>query len=537
MQFINHSTRELWLGLYNPADRAHALTLFPFGRRERIPPGGRMALPAGLPQRVQVVAWASSFLGAPLRGGRILPSSGDMSYAEDDDGRHLYSGATLPTVQQKIEHVLVLMMENRSFDHLLGWLYEAEGNRPPRNLPPRDLPTYDGLAPQTYWNNPDAMRHDDVQGRVYAGKVPAGEHTWPDPNPPEICPRFVEGMFGTEAPPAGASPRMTGFIQAYAKLDGGVARPDRIMGCYTPDHVPRLSALARQYAVCERWFGSIPCMTYPNRSFLHAGTPFGRLNNNDGKYSEGSFPADPIPNVFAFAGQRTIFDELDALEVPYGLYTSSESKLTLLGLQFFTVPQKLARPFKHFRELAGTLNDAGANPLPLYTFIEPEYVVGANDQHPPADVRIGDAFIGSVYDVVRSSPVWRKSVLIVIYDEHGGCYDHVPPPRASRPDRTPQQFPVGDLDPLQIYGPRIPAVVVSPHIEPGTVFRGVGAPHDHTSVLSTLREMLFPFGGATPFFASNLRIANAPTVWMLFDDGAASASAASCTAATDLLLG
>ena len=449
---------------------------------------------------------------------------------------HIYAGDKPATTQQKIEHLFVLMMENRSFDHFLGWLYEQEGNRPPRNIPPRAFPTYDGLTAQTYWNNATAARHDDAQGRTYAGKVPVGESTWPNPNPPEICPRFVEGMFGTEAPKTGLLPRMTGFIQAYAKVDGGAARPERIMACYTPDRVPRLADLAKRYAVCDRWFCSIPCMTYSNRSFLHAGTSFGRLNNSNDKYSEGSFPADPVPNVFAFAGQHTIFDEFDALEVPYGIYTSSEAKLTLLGLQFFTVPQKLARPFKHFRELAQALRDDSARPLPEYTFVETEYVIGANDQHPPLDVRAGDGFTGNVCDVIRNSPVWRKSALIVIYDEHGGCYDHVSPPAALRPDGTPQQFPVGDLDPLLIYGPRVPAIVVSPHIEPGTIFRSDGLPHDHTSVLSTLREMLFPFGGATPFFTANPRIANAPTIWMLFDKSNYDSPATYCETAIDLLL-
>lgn len=518
MDFINHSGRELWLGLYDAGERAYTFTLFTLGGRQRILPGGRTAISLRLPERVQIVVWSAGFLGTALRAGRVLSSSHAVSFAEDADGLHIYAGERPPTTQQKIEHVFVLMMENRSFDHLLGWLYEGEGNRPPINIPAGDVPSYDGLTAQMYWNNPNAARHDDAQGRIYAGKVPVGEFTWPNPNPPEICPRFVEGMFGTESPAAGAVPEMTGFIQAYAKVDGGAALPQSIMACYTPAHIPRLSGLAKQYAVCDRWFASIPCMTYPNRSFLHAGTSFGRLNNNNDKYSEGSFPADPVPNVFAFAGQRTVFDEYDDLKVPYDLYTSSEAKLTLLGLQFFTVPQKLARPFKHFREMAQSLRDDGPRPLPQYIFIEPEYAVGANDQHPPLDVRIGDGFIGNVFDVIRNSPLWRKSALIVIFDEHGGCYDHVSPPTALRPDATPQQFPVGDLDPLRVFGPRVPAVVVSPLIKPGTVFRSTGMPHDHTSILSTLREMLFPFGNATPFFASNPRIANAPTIWMLFED-------------------
>ena len=536
MNFVNHSGSELWLGLYTGSDHLYGFSLFPFGRREHVAAGGSINLPAGLPERVQAVVWNAPAFGSPLRRARCLSSSYAISYAEDADGKHLYQGGSPPTNKDKVEHLFVLMMENRSFDHLFGWLYEAENNTPPRNIPRRTSPTFDGLTTGAFWNNADASKHDSSNGRVLVGKVGANVFTLPNPNPPEICPRFVENLFGTESPIEGSAPNNSGFIQAYAKVPDAFPVRSEIMQCYTPTHVPRLSALAREYAVCDRWFSSIPCMTYPNRSFLHAGTCFGRLNNNNDKYSEGTFPADPVPNVFAFAGKRTVFDELDSLQIPYGLYTSSQARFTLLGLQFFTIPQKVARPFKGVDELARDLAGAGTAQLPLYTFIEPEYWVGANDQHPPADVRVGDAFIGKVYDVIRSSPNWRKSVLVVLYDEHGGTYDHVPPPTAARPDGSPLQFQVGGLDPMQIYGPRVPAVVVSPLIEPGTVFRSFEPPHDHSSILSSLKEMMYPFGGATPFFAGNPRVARAPTVWTALDPEASSEGLDFSPAILDLLL-
>lgn len=513
MGFTNHSGRDIWLGVYCAADRFYALTMLPQGLRLLVKSGHRIDLPPGLPERLQFVPWPVVHGGVALRRARVLSTSLELAYAEDSDGLHLYQSKLLPNSKDKTEHIFVLMMENRSFDHLLGWLYDDDADPPPRNIPPRAKPTYDGLKRMAYWNHPDPSRALDPNGRVFADKVPAGTFDAPNPSPPQVCPRVVESMFGTETPVHGVTPPMSGFIKVYSQGAGGVRDPAQIMLGYTPAHVPIISSLAKQYAVCDRWFSSIPCMTHPNRGFLHAGSCFGRLNNNNGKYDEGLFPGI-VPNVIPYAGKRTIFDELDALSLPFGLYTDSLARVTLLGGQFFDVLMKPKRPFSGLDELPVHLADATLRPLPAYTFIEPEYLIGANDGHPPADIRISDKFIGRVFDIIKSSQVWNKSMLVVTYDEHGGCFDHAVPPYAARPDASTLQFNVGTLDPMQIYGPRVPAVVVSPFIKPGTVFRSPGTPHDHTSILSTLRDFMYPMGGAPSFFLGNPRIVSAPTLWM-----------------------
>ena len=519
MKFFNHSTRAVWLGIYDSGDTLYTLTALPLGARVLVKAETNMTRDEPFAMRMQVAVWESGALGSVIAQPRTVYANRDVSFAEDSDGAHIYNGSELPTVIDKIQHVFVLAMENRSFDHLLGWLYAKENNRPPVNVPPQYEPTYEGLSDLTYWNTPVASDHDGLIGRVYASRAGPSVFTKPDPNPPEICPRFIEGMFGSESPAASALPQMTGFIQAYAKRSGGNPDPNGIMECYTSDHVPRLSSIARAFAVCDGWFASLPCMTYPNRSFLHAGTSFGRLNNNNDKYSEGDWP-DVVPNVFAFAGKETVFDEFDKLEIPFALYTDSQAKVTLLGAQFFTAPQKVARPFRRVSDLKDDLSRTDVHQRPWYTFIEPEYLVGANDQHPPLDVRIGDAFIGRVFDIISGSPIWKKSMFVLLYDEAGGCFDHVAPPGAVPPDSSPAQFQVGDIDVFNFYGPRVPAVVASPHLAPGTVFRSFGTPYDHTSVLSTLRDMLFPYDNATAFFTRNARIAIAPTLWDLFSQDA-----------------
>ena len=536
MRFFNHSRRTIWLGMYDAHDTLYTFTALPLGGRVSVRAGATWTTDAAMRERMQVAIWEQRFLGAVIAQPRLVYTTRDISFAEDSDGAHVYNGSELPSSLDKIQHVFVLMMENRSLDHALGWLYDDDqGNRPARNIPAQYVESYDGLTDGTFWNTPLAADHGGQAGRVYASRVAAGVFTKPDPNPPMICPRFVEQMFGTETPVRTATPDMSGFIQAYSKAAGGNPDPNGIMECYTPEHLPRLSQIARQFAVCDRWFGSVPCMTYPNRAFLHAGTSFGRLNNNNDKYSEGTFP-DFVPNVFDFAGRPTIFDECENAKIPFALYTASAAKLTLLGAQFFTIPQKIARPFRRVSDLAADLGRTDVHQRPWYTFVEPEYVIGANDQHPPLDVRPGDRFIGQVFDTIQASPVWRKSVLVVLYDEHGGCFDHVAPPRAVPPDDSPAQFKVGDINLFEIYGPRIPAVVASPHISSGTVFRSAETPYDHTSILSSLRDMIFPFGGATPFFINNARISAAPTIWNLFTSDADTCAAA-CQVACTYLLG
>src|SRR5665213_2567227 len=204
------------------------------------------------------------------------------------------------TIQDKIDHIIVVMLENRSLDNLLGWLYADTGNVPAHNVPKQNSPTYDGLVKNKYWNR--APVNDPGAAKVYAAQ---GVTTYPDktpyPDPGEVCPYMYEQLFGTENPASGQDANMSGFLQNYKRRTS--TAPDQIMECYTPDQLPVLNSLARHFAVSDRWFGSLPCETFPNRAFVHAGSSFGRLNNCDGdKYYDG-YDFD----FSAYTDQKTIY--------------------------------------------------------------------------------------------------------------------------------------------------------------------------------------------------------------------------------------
>src|SRR5262245_36671360 len=316
-------------------------------------------------------------------------------------------------ITDKIDHIVVVMLENRSFDNLLGWLYADENNRPPRNLPFRHVPTYDGLEESKYWNTIPANDHEKPGARrIYATRGTTGRQPYkvPNPNPHEVYPYFIEQMFGTEDPGLDQRPSMTGFLANYVRLGG--KKSAQIMETYSPNQVPVLSTLAREFAVCDRWFSSLPCETLPNRAFLHAGSSFGRLNNMDEKYNEGDFPKF-IPNLEAYLGKRTIFDELRERKIPWGVYQDSVLGMSLLSLQFWTAWQKIIMgPVSYFSEFE---SQAAAGTLPVYSFLEPEYVFGANDEHPGplCDVRRGEAFLYRIWKAVSTSPAWTRTLLII----------------------------------------------------------------------------------------------------------------------------
>ncbi len=363
-----------------------------------------------------------------------------------------------------IQHVVVLMLENRSFDCLLGRLY------------PND-PHYDGLTLKEF--------------NVYAGSafgvwnefsLTAFSACLPDPDPGELFTDMNLQLFG-QAGRTGATPDMSGFAESYAtQSKDGRYHPSAVMHYFTPEQVPVISTLARSFGVCDRWFASAPCQTWPNRFFAHTGTSLGHVDNH----------TFPIP-----FDAPSLFGRLEAAGKSWRVY-------------FHDMPQSLllrdvwVHALLHYRLFDQFLADAHTGALPNYSFIEPRYFadlfknVIPNDEHPPHDVIYGEQLIARVYNALRSSPCWERTLFIVTYDEHGGCYDHVPPPAAVPPDdvvANPYDFNFNS------YGVRVPAVVVSPYIPAGTRIRpagdadGSGTPFDHTSIIKTVREV-FALGGA-----------------------------------------
>ncbi len=359
-----------------------------------------------------------------------------------------------------IEHVVVIMLENRSFDCMLGRLYPAG-------------PHYDGLTlnesnvygmPYFVWNDPNMSEANACT---------------PDPDPGELFTDMNVQLFGQPKRLPQTKPTMSGFAQSYGTLpaSAGWRDPGAVMHYFTPDQVPILSTLAKAFGVCDRWHASAPCQTWPNRFFAHCATSLGHVDNN----------TFHIP-----------------FEAP-SLFRRLQDRNKTWRVYFHDMPQSIllkdiwVYAASHYRLFSQFLADAHTGSLPNYSFIEPRYFTDLfsghipNDQHPPHNVLYGEQLIAAVYNALRSSPCWTRTLLIITYDEHGGCYDHVKPPAATPPDAAMANTHQFKFD---AYGVRVPAVVVSPYVPAGSIIRPPSTtPYDHTSIIKTVRE-LFDLGPA-----------------------------------------
>jgi len=355
---------------------------------------------------------------------------------------------------QNIDHIVVLMLENRSLDSLLGALYPKSDSFAGLSGSEQN-PGANG-APVVVWNSPGS---DEATMRI------------PNPDPGELWTDINMQLFGNAAAPApGATPTMAGFVKNYLAQQHLNPQenydPKSVMHYFTPEQTPVLSQLAKQFAVCDHWFASAPCQTWPNRWFVHAATAAGH-ENNDPPY----FP--DVPTIFNRLEQAGIHN--------WKIYFHDIAQAHTL-LQLFL----LGSHFQSYRQFQA---DSQSNALPSYSFIEPQYFADfghpENDQHPPSVVTLGEQLIADVYNCLRASKLWRRTLLVITYDEHGGCYDHVAPPAAVPPEPPAPNQTFG----FDRYGVRVPAVIVSPYVAPGTIFRQTsGAPYDHTSIIATVRN-------------------------------------------------
>lgn len=359
-----------------------------------------------------------------------------------------------------IRHVVVLMLENRSFDSMLGQLYQSGA-------------TFDGLTgeEQNIWHKEGGAQLP-VQVWTDPTLGPANL-TVPDPDPGELFADIQMQLHGLS--PDGSlqtgRPTMGGFVDNYMRqpVTGPALDPNAVMHYFTPAHVPVISQLARAFGVSDRWHASAPCQTWPNRFFAHCGTAGGYVNNS--------------PTHFPYL-METVFNRLSGVGASWRVYYHDIP-------QAATLSRLWVDAVTHFKPFTAFVADAASGSLPSYSFIEPRYfpdpLLGAvpNDQHPPHDVGRGEELIAAVYNAVRSGPGWSSTLLVVTYDEHGGCFDHMVPPSATSPGG-----PYPDGFRFDSFGVRVPAVVVSPYVAPGSVIRPGGSiPFDHTSIIATLREL------------------------------------------------
>ncbi|MFD8707185.1 alkaline phosphatase family protein [Kitasatospora sp. NPDC059648] len=370
----------------------------------------------------------------------------------------------------RMDHLVVLMLENRSFDSMLGFLYTDQGNRPSGQ-------SFEGLTGAE--SNPDGNG-----GKVTVFPIDhtkPGAYFMPGSIPGEEYHRVNNQLFGsqqvpTPAPVATNEGFVTDFAQIFPTRKGnspGVTASD-IMGCFPPEALPVLSGLARGYAVCDHWYCSVPTQTLPNRGFALAGTSLGLVSDtecqNQAKANKVMFKTD------------SIFGRLTHKGIGWVIYGYNLPPLTRANF-----PDTQGAGAQHFGQFIDFKNAAAGGSLPAFTFLEPAWKHDGNSQHPNDDVASGEQLLLDVYNALRTGPHWAKTLLVITYDEHGGCYDHVPPPVGAAP--PDQQAGEAGFD-FTRFGVRVPTVLVSPLIARGTVFDvpAGSVPLDHTSVLKTVQQ-------------------------------------------------
>jgi phospholipase C len=375
----------------------------------------------------------------------------------------------------KIEHVIVLMMENRSFDHLLGFLDHPDPAFP--RLTGNEGIGNAKVAPNACFEirSPDHS-HAGVMSQLF-GADNYDHKQWKHPS----------------KAPYPTTGRNQGFMQSYFyRCDEDPSTKSHIMRCFHPEMIPVISGLARNYAVCINWHCSVPGETWPNRDFAVAAQSFGRVNQ--------AYERRPGP---------TIFDRLMEAQQSWRIYHDTVAHTWLYPGLFFK---------GGFASTSQLLDDIQNDKLPKYSFIEPDYGIGTsnslfkklgisgkigdtygNSHHPSqassgAEFLAGEYLIAAIYNTLlktmEKSPggdptksVFAKTLFVITYDEHGGFYDHVPPPPAEPPNDLVEAFA------FDLLGPRVPALLISPWIPKGKI---VTDTFDHSSIPATVRKLFAP---------------------------------------------
>jgi phospholipase C len=354
-------------------------------------------------------------------------------------GRHHHGGLRQPgslpfpglpagtdTIPQ-IEHIVVLMMENHSYDNYLGMLRR---------------PGADGLALGRGGQPLAANPYPD--GRI--------QHAFHMPTTCQLTGHPAQDWLASHTQFDGG--RLDGFVESGS---GPVA-----MGYWQQQDLPFYYSLASVFPIADRYFCSLLGQTFPNRRYLLAATSIGQVD-------------DTTPALTDYPANGTIFDELDAHQITWLDYFTDQASTELFPPLFLKNEGTKVVPIGQF------FTDAAAGTLPNYSLVEPNY--GNQSEEDPQNIASGEAFAASVINAVMSGPAWHKTLLIWTYDEHGGYFDHVPPPPAIPPDSIAPQVPAGQgsaFDGFGRYGFRVPCAVVSPWSRPRYVSHRV---FDHTSIL------------------------------------------------------
>ena len=379
-------------------------------------------------------------------------------------------------LSQLVQHLFVLMLENRSFDHMLGFSgikgTDAETGQPAAS------------------NGLNGTESNVYNGQSYAVSQPAD---WGMPVDPGH--EFLDVLTqlcgpGAVYQPGGAYPPVdnSGYVADYAS-SGGAGNPAEIMKGYAPGQLPVLTALAQEFALCDGWRASMPGPTWPNRFFAMAASSGGL------DHSPSTDQILTWETVSGFTFQNgSIFDAITRGHKAWRIYRGDQGPFSgslpiasgLKGIRIFDVA-----PYSGFAA------DVRGNYPWEFTFIEPNYgdvagdtYLGGTSQHPLDDVRRGEGLIKATYEALRNSPLWNTSLLIVTWDEHGGFYDHAAAPPGGAPSPGDRTVTPGNVNQygftFEQYGPRVPAVIVSPLIPKNLIDHRT---YDHSSIPATVEKI------------------------------------------------
>ncbi|KAF7833763.1 non-specific phospholipase C1 [Senna tora] len=356
-----------------------------------------------------------------------------------------------------IKTVVVIVMENRSFDHIYGWLKSTR-------------PDIDGLN----GNESNPILVSDPKSPAVSV---SDDSLFVDHDPGHSFQAIREQIFGSNDSSANPAP-MNGFAQQAESALEGMSKT--VMSGFKPELLPVYTELANEFAVFDKWFASVPASTQPNRFYVHSATSHGAMSNVRKDLIHG-FP------------QKTIFDSLEESGLSFGIYYQN-----IPATLFFKSLRKLKNIIKfHMYSLKFKLH-AKLGKLPNYVVVEQRYfdvnLFPANDDHPSHDVALGQKFVKEVYETLRASPQWKEMAVLITYDEHGGFYDHVPTPVSGVPN------PDGIIGPDPYYfrfnrlGVRVPTILISPWIEKGTVIHEPDGPtpdsqFEHSSIPATVKKL------------------------------------------------
>ncbi len=391
-----------------------------------------------------------------------------------------------------VDHIVVLVLENRSFDHMLGYLSL------PTSLGGAGRTDVDGLTGpaenvNAVGDSRFAIHHLDRTR--FAGELEDPDHAGGS----------VDEQIGNG--------RMDGFAANFARISSARAArltppgpepdPGLVMGYYNASDLPVYDHLAAEYCVVDRWFSSVPGATWPNRLYALCGAAAGSRNDI-------APPLYELPSFVRYLDERQVpwrwysYDPATLRAVDPAYRLGAHERFAYVDERALSVGERVAGELT--REEPSFLDDIAAGRLPAVSWIDPHFkdlsVLGpnSNDDHPPSDVTAGQDLVLMIYHALSTGPRWSQTMLIVTYDEHGGFYDHVPPPAAA-----------GESPEFRRLGVRVPALIVSPLTAAGSTSTGLlgrDVHFDHTSIIKTILARFCVVDGRIPKVSDRVGAAN-----------------------------